>query len=88
MIERDIAYHGLLIRHLILPNDRAGSFKVLEFIANEISRDSYVNIMFQYRPLYHAREFDEINRPPYIEERDNILDMAIGLGLHRGFSSE
>lgn len=87
VIKRDIAYHGLLIRHLILPNDGAGSLKVLEFIANEISRDSYVNIMFQYRPSYHASEFDEINRPPYIEERGNVLDMAIGLGLHRGFPS-
>ncbi|MCK5216822.1 MAG: radical SAM protein [Methanosarcinales archaeon] len=87
VIEKDIAYRGLLIRHLILPDDRAGSFKVLEFIANEISKDSYVNIMFQYRPLYHAKEFDEINRTPYIEERDSILDMAIGLGLHLGFPS-
>jgi uncharacterized Fe-S radical SAM superfamily protein PflX len=44
-----------------------------------------VNIMYQYRPVFHAPEFDEINRPVYIEERNTVLDMARGLGLHRGF---
>jgi putative pyruvate formate lyase activating enzyme len=85
VIKRDIAYHGLLIRHLLLPGDKAGSLKVLKFIASEISKDSYVNIMYQYRPVFHAPEFDEINRPVYIEERNTVLDMARGLGLHRGF---
>ncbi|MEK6570937.1 MAG: radical SAM protein, partial [Bacteroidota bacterium] len=48
--ERGIALRGLLIRHLVLPNRIAGSEKVLKFIAEEISIDSYVNIMDQYRP--------------------------------------
>ncbi len=85
VIEMDIAWHGLLMRHLVLPNERAGSLKVLEFIASEISKDSYVNIMFQYRPCYDAFEFKEISRPPFVEEYDVVLDMAWGLGLHRGF---
>ncbi|MCL7416010.1 MAG: radical SAM protein [ANME-2 cluster archaeon] len=85
VIEQDIAWHGLLIRHLLLPNDRAGSLKVLEFIANEISKDSYVNIMFQYRPCQDAFKFKEISRPAFIEEFNAVLDMARGLGLHRGF---
>ena len=87
VIDKDIAWHGLLIRHLVLPNDRAGSLKVLEFIAGEISKESYVNIMFQYRPCYDAFEFKEISRPPYVEEYNIVLDLARGLGLHRGFSS-
>ncbi|MCK4937531.1 MAG: radical SAM protein [Methanosarcinales archaeon] len=87
VIEMDIAWHGLMIRHLLLPNEQAGSLKVLEFIASEISKDSYVNIMFQYRPGYEAFEFKEINRPPFLEEYNVVLDMARGLGLHRGFSS-
>lgn len=88
MIERTIAWHGLLIRHLVLPNNRADSLQVLEFIASEISRESYVNIMLQYRPAYHASEFKEINRSVYIEEYYNVLDMARALGLHRGFPNE
>jgi putative pyruvate formate lyase activating enzyme len=87
VIERDIALRGLLIRHLILPNERAGSYNVLEFIANEISKDSYVNIMFQYRPRYRASEFKELSRPPYVEKYYNVLDIARGFGLHRGFPS-
>lgn len=85
VIEHDIAWRGLLIRHLILPNDAAGSLNVLEFIAHEISKDSYVNIMLQYRPMYHASEYKEINRSPYVEEYYSVLDMARGYGLHRGF---
>ena len=87
VIERDIALRGMLIRHLVLPNKKAGSYNVLEFIANEISKNSYVNIMFQYRPQYRASDFKELNRPPYVEEYNNVLDMARGLGLHRGFPS-
>jgi putative pyruvate formate lyase activating enzyme len=88
VIEHDIAWHGLLIRHLILPNDAAGSLNVFEFIANEISKNSYVNIMFQYRPLYYAKEYEEIKHAPYVEEYYNVLDMARGLGLHKGFPGE
>jgi putative pyruvate formate lyase activating enzyme len=88
VIDRTIAWHGLLIRHLVLPNNRADSLQVLEFIANEISRESYVNIMLQYRPAYRAMEFEDINRAVYIEEYYNVLDMARGLGLHRGFPNE
>ncbi len=88
VIDRTIAWHGLLIRHLVLPNNGADSLQVLEFIANEISRESYVNIMLQYRPAYRAMEFEDINRAVYIEEYYNVLDMARGLGLHRGFPNE
>jgi putative pyruvate formate lyase activating enzyme len=88
VIDHNIAWRGLLIRHLLLPNDAAGSLTVLEFIAHEISKDSYVNIMFQYRPVYHAIEYEEINRTPYIEEYYNALDMARGLGLYRGLPAE
>ncbi len=88
VIDRTIAWRGLLIRHLVLPNNRADSLQVLEFIANEISRESYVNIMLQYKPAYCALEFEDINRSVYIEEYYNVLDMARGLGLHRGFPNE
>lgn len=84
VIRQDIAWHGLLIRHLVLPNDQAGSLEVLKFIAEEISKDSFLNIMFQYMPRYKAPDFEKIKRPAYIEEYYNVLDIAMGLGLHRG----
>jgi len=50
VVEDGIAVRGLIIRHLVLPGDLAGSAKVLKFIAHDISRNAYVNIMNQYRP--------------------------------------
>jgi len=85
---RGIAERGLLIRHLILPNDLAGSWEVLKFIAEEISKDSYVNIMFQYRPMFKAKEYEELNRRPLLSEYNRAIDMALELGLHRGFRRE
>jgi len=80
-----IAKRGLIIRHLVLPNDVAGSKMVLKFIAESISKDTYVNIMDQYRPLYRASEFSEINRPITYKEYFDVIQMARDFGLHRGF---
>jgi len=82
---RGIARRGLLIRHLILPNDLAGSREILRFIAEEISKDSYVNIMFQYRPMFKAAEYEELNRRPSLDEYREAIAMAQDFGLHRGF---
>ncbi len=55
LIIRDgIAVRGLIIRHLVLPDNLARSDLVLPWIAREISGESYVNIMAQYRPPWHA----------------------------------
>lgn len=80
-----IAKRGLLIRHLVLPNDISGSKKVLDFIANEISKNSYVNIMDQYRPAYLANQFTELNRQINEKEFFEVINYAKQIGLHRGF---
>jgi putative pyruvate formate lyase activating enzyme len=85
--ERDIAHRGLLIRHLVLPNNLAGSEKVLEFISEELSKTCYVNIMAQYRPLGRAYEYEELARRPTSTEYLRVVDYARKLGLHRGFSA-
>jgi putative pyruvate formate lyase activating enzyme len=79
-----IAYKGLLVRHLVLPNDLAGSEKVLRFIAKEISTGTYVNIMAQYRPCGRAPEFPELNMKPTLAEYRKAVDIARGFGLKRG----
>ena len=48
--ENGIAVRGLLVRHLVLPRGLAGTREVMRFLANEISRNTYVNIMNQYHP--------------------------------------
>ncbi|MBT4512093.1 MAG: radical SAM protein [Chloroflexi bacterium] len=80
-----IAQMGVLTRHLILPNDTAGSHEVFKFIAEESSKDAFVNIMFQYRPLFRAFEYQDINRRSSLEEYRRAIEMAVDFGLHRGF---
>lgn len=84
VIEDGIAVRGLLIRHLVLPNRLAGSERVLRFIAG-LSRNSYVNIMDQYYPCYKAFDYPELARRISREEYDEVIELARGLGLHRGF---
>lgn len=78
-----IAKRGLLIRHLVLPNDVAVSDKVLGFIADEISKDSYVNIMKQYNPYFMAQDYKELTRRITEEEYRRVLNKAKELGLRR-----
>jgi len=84
--ERGIAYRGLLIRHLVMPNGVAGTRKVVEFIAKELSTDSYVNIMSQYRPCYLAYKYPEIDRRITYAEYFEAINTAKEAGLKRGFN--
>lgn len=83
IIENGIAKRGLLIRHLVLPNRLAGTREIVNFIANEISKNTYVNIMAQYRPLGLAYRFEEIARPITEEEYLEALLWAKKAGLKR-----
>jgi len=80
-----IAYRGVLVRHLVLPNDLSGSKDILKFIAEQISKETYVNIMDQYRPEYKALEFEELNRRITLSEYEKVMNIARKFGLHRGF---
>ena len=78
-----IARRGLLIRHLVMPGGVAGSERVINFIAEEISRNSYLNIMDQYHPCYRAGEFPEIDRPVSEDEFSGVIAYAREAGLER-----
>jgi putative pyruvate formate lyase activating enzyme len=79
---RGIARRGLLVRHLVLPNNLAGTGEVVRFLA-ELSEDTYVNIMAQYRPCYRAHEYPLLARRPTREELEGALRLARAAGLHR-----
>lgn len=85
MDERGLAFRGLLIRHLVMPGDLAGSQRAFDFIAREISPNSYVNVMDQYRPCYRAREIPELSRPITRAEYREAVNQAQRAGLARGF---
>ncbi|MBW2636129.1 MAG: radical SAM protein [Deltaproteobacteria bacterium] len=81
--EKGIAVKGLLVRHLVMPNDVADTGEVMKFLANEISPNTYVNIMDQYRPCYRGKDDAMINRPITPSEFQNALDLAKKAGLER-----
>ncbi len=81
--DRGIAIKGLLIRHLVLPNDLAGTEKVMEFLATEISTETFVNIMDQYRPLHKAFQYPELSRPITRMEFKRAVEIALRHGLLR-----
>lgn len=80
--KQGLATRGLLIRHLVLPNNLAGSKKVMRFIAS-LSKSSYVNIMDQYRPANKSERYPKINRRITPEEFNQAIKVAKKLGLHR-----
>lgn len=80
---RGIAQRGLLVRHLVLPGNLAGTERVLAFLAEEVSPDTYLNLMDQYRPCYRAGEYSEIARPPTPAEYRAALMAAQARGLTR-----
>lgn len=84
-IERGIAKKGLLIRHLVLPGGLAGSRKIFEFIADELSPGTYVNIMAQYYSCHLAGRFPEIDRRITAGEYMEAIRLAEKAGLKNGF---
>jgi putative pyruvate formate lyase activating enzyme len=83
-----IAISGIILRHLILPNDLAGSQKSFKFLANEVSKDVHVSIMAQYHPCYKAMEDANLNRRITYDEYHRALRWAQEAGLHNILTQE
>jgi putative pyruvate formate lyase activating enzyme len=78
-----LAVRGLLVRHLVLPNDLAGTQEIARFLAGEISPNTYLNVMAQYRPAYRANRFPELSRPIRRAEHQAAVQAALDAGLQR-----
>jgi putative pyruvate formate lyase activating enzyme len=76
-----LMHRGLMIRHLVMPNDVGGTREILGWIARSLPKDTYVNVMSQYRPTFRAFDFPEIARPITRREYDEAVAFARGLGL-------
>jgi putative pyruvate formate lyase activating enzyme len=81
--EAGAALRGLLVRHLVLPEDLAGTEEVLRFIAEEISPHTYINLMDQYRPCFKAHGDPRLGRPLTSQEYRAALEAARHYGLTR-----
>jgi len=82
-IPEGVALRGLIVRHLVLPNNLAGSEKIFEFIANEVSKNTFLNIMDQYWPAYKAHQYPELSRRITKEEFEDAINLAKKFGLKR-----
>jgi putative pyruvate formate lyase activating enzyme len=80
--ENGLAKRGLLVRLLVLPDDLAGSSRTIDFLADEISPSTTINIMAQYHPCYKADLLHQVNRCPTKAEIENIRKYATDKGLN------
>lgn len=78
-----VAQNGLLIRHLVMPEGLAGTREIMRYLATEISTNTYVNVMSQYRPCGDANNFSEVRRALTVDEYRDAVKMAREEGITR-----
>ncbi len=81
--EQGIAQRGLLVRHLVLPGGLAGTAGTAHFLSKEISSDTYINVMAQYRPCYRASHYPPLDRLITRTEYTEAVAACRAAGLHR-----
>jgi putative pyruvate formate lyase activating enzyme len=82
---RKLALRGVLVRHLVLPNDISGSQGIFKFLAEEVSKGTYISLMSQYFPAYKAGEDDSIDRRITPEEFQRAVEAFHKAGLKKGY---
>ncbi|MCF6158509.1 MAG: radical SAM protein [wastewater metagenome] len=80
---RGIAERGVIVRHLVMPHELAGTREVMRFLARKISKNTYVNIMDQYYPWHLSHKYPEINRRIHSEEFEQAIQIAREEGICR-----
>ncbi len=78
-----VAWRGLLVRHLVLPSDLAGTGETVRFLAEQVSPHTYLNIMAQYRPCYQATRVTQLTRPVTRQEHQEAINLALQYGMER-----
>ena len=79
---------GLIIRHLVLPGDISGTDKIMKFISEELSPETYISLMSQYFPCYKSGDFPELSRRISLEEYESAQTIMEKYGLHNGWIQE
>ena len=86
--EQGVAKQGLIVRHLVLPGNIAGTEAVMKFLAEEISKDVSISLMSQYFPAYRAKEYNEIKRRITTEEYEKAYQIMLKYDLENGWVQE
>lgn len=80
-INEGVAIRGLLVRHLVMPGDIGSSNSIIDFLVNEVSGNTFINVMEQYRPTFKAHKFPEINRSLSSKEFNKVYAYSKKQGL-------
>lgn len=83
-----IATSGVLVRHLVLPNDLAESERVMKLLAEQVSPDIAISLMSQYYPMHKALNYPLLSRPVSFNEYNRVLKYMEKLKLTKGFSQQ
>lgn len=83
IIKNGVAKRGLLIRHLILPENQSDTEEIINFIAEKLGTNTYLNLMEQYQPCYKADEYPLVNNRISFEEYNYFVDYAKKKGFRR-----
>lgn len=86
--ENDIAKSGIIIRHLVLPNNESDSYDILIELKESGFLNSYISLMSQYSPEFMAKDYDNINRKLYVKEYNEVLNFALDLGFENILGQE
>lgn len=81
----EIIESGLIIRHLVLPNNLSATGQIMRFISREIGEDTYISLMSQYFPCYKAEDYPELSRRITPREYQEATEMMYACGLHNGW---
>ncbi|MDR1418738.1 MAG: radical SAM protein [Endomicrobium sp.] len=83
--QNGVAKKGIIVRHLVLPYNINNTKKILKFIAEELSKDTYVSLMSQYHSAYKSTEFKELSRSLSLQEYNEAIDYLETLNLKNGW---
>jgi putative pyruvate formate lyase activating enzyme len=83
--DNDVIKKGLIIRHLVLPENISGTEKIMQFISENLSRKVYISLMSQYQPYYQAHKYQELSRRITQEEYQEAIDCLNKYGLENGW---
>ncbi len=84
--DNGVAVQGLLVRHLVLPHGISGSEAIFKFLAEKISKNTYVSLMSQYFPAHKATSLEKLSRRLLRKEYRTVLDAFNRAGLHSGYA--
>lgn len=81
----DKMIRGVIVRHLVLPNYRRDSIKIVDWLYKTFGDEIFISLMNQYTPIFRADEFKKINRVLTTFEYNSVVEHAVNIGVKNCF---